>query len=238
MTVAHIKQHIIGGGQNAGSELRPIFTAIPMGPALHVCLRLSFLPLNLKSSKSRQKVSFVWQGHVTAAGWSLSFVTWNAHWLVDRLVGWNHFSLLPPGIWGFFDQGARLPKLFSTMFATTGFPFQRAVCVGQDSMNSKTNRSLQKVNSISIWMAEGGLNEFCKCPMPWQRDAPHYKAFPLELGSKTSLVSGGRVFNWLFNCSSAECHPFIFILQLADCRLSRWPDEVPHETVPKLIQFS
>lgn len=75
MTVAHIKQHIIGGGQNAGSELRPIFTAIPMGPALHVCLRLSFLPLNLKSSKSRQKVSFVWQGHVTAAGWSLSFVT-------------------------------------------------------------------------------------------------------------------------------------------------------------------
>lgn len=64
------------------------------------------------------------------------------------------------------------------------------------------------------------------------------KPFRLELGSKTSLVSGGRVFNWLFNCRSAECHSFIFILQLADCRLSRWPDEVPHETVPKLTQFS
>ena len=116
---------------------------------------------------------------------------------------------------GIFRPRCQAAKVVFNDVRHNWIPLPKGCVCGPGFHQFQNKPSLQKVNSISVWMAEGGLNEFCKCPLPWQRDAPHYKALPLELGSKTS----GRVFNWLFNCSSANAiHLYSFCnLQIVDC---------------------
>ncbi len=125
-----------------------------------------------------------------------------------------------------------LPKLFSTMFATTGFPFKR-LCVEKRGFPEFQNQTeVCRKSTLSEWLrdAEGKMmqNEFCKCPLlstatcvclhrflPCQeRVAPHYKALPPKTWVKNQSGVWWTCFQMVVQLLKRW---MTFILQLVDC---------------------